>query len=107
MAADDEPTRQPAAGPAPSQSSRPRAQAAEPAATALAEPDVSHNGVPTEQALDQLLAGLNAVRDGDFSVRLPARRGGLMGELALAYNEVAETNERLARELQRVSRVIG
>ena len=108
MAADDEPTRQPSAGRASARSRRraPDPEPAEGGATALAEPS-SHNGVPTEQSLDQLLGALHAVRDGDFSVRLPARRGGLMGELALAYNEVAETNERLVRELQRVSRVIG
>src|SRR4051812_12880717 len=110
MAADDEPTRQPSAGRA-SPRARRRAPASEArsdaeTATALGEP-ASQNGVPSEQSLDQLLAGLHAVRDGDFSVRLPARRGGLMGELALAYNEVAETNERLVRELERVSRVIG
>src|SRR4051812_29150920 len=105
MAADDEPTRQPSAGRA-SPRARRRAPASEArsdaeTATALGEP-ASQNGVPSEQSLDQLLSALHAVRDGDFSVRLPARRGGLAGELALAYNEVAETNERLVRELQRV-----
>src|SRR5205807_2705187 len=50
---------------------------------------------------------LTAARDGDFSVRLPARRGSVMGEIAAVYNQMADTNARMAKELVRVSRVIG
>jgi HAMP domain-containing protein len=67
----------------------------------------SNGGVPSEHALQQLLRALTAARDGDFSVRLPARRGSVMGEIAAVYNQMADTNARMAKELVRVSRVIG
>src|SRR5947199_10755769 len=67
----------------------------------------SNGGVPTPHALQELLRALTAARDGDFSVRLPARRGSVMGEIAAVYNQMADTNARMAKELVRVSRVIG
>ena len=60
-----------------------------------------------EQALKDLLSGLRAARDGDFSVRLNARRRGLIGEIAAEFNELASTNQRMAQELVRVGRIIG
>src|SRR3989440_179030 len=62
---------------------------------------------PTPHALQELLRALTAARDGDFSVRLSARRGSVMGEIAAVYNQMADTNARMAKELVRVSRVIG
>src|SRR5947209_1390249 len=59
------------------------------------------------QALEQLLAALDAARQGDFSVRLSARRRGIVGEIGAAFNELMNTNARMAKELQRVGRVIG
>jgi HAMP domain-containing protein len=53
------------------------------------------------------LAALTALKKGDFSVRLPLEWIGLSGKLADAFNEVVELNGRLARELARVSRVVG
>ena len=44
-------------------------------------------------------AALRAVRKGDFSVRLPRNRIGLAGELAEAFNDVVELNQRTAKEL--------
>src|SRR4051794_28366507 len=67
----------------------------------------SNGGVPSAHALSELLRALTAARDGDFSVRLSARRGNVMGEIAAVYNQMAETNARMAKELVRVSRVIG
>ena len=34
----------------------------------------SNGGIPSPQALQQLLRALKAARDGDFSVRLPERK---------------------------------
>ncbi|MGE5765156.1 MAG: HAMP domain-containing protein [Mycobacterium leprae] len=59
-----------------------------------------------ESALRLLLAGLTAMRDGDFSVRLPVG-DGLVGQVADRFNEVATLHNRRTRELVRVSRVIG
>jgi signal transduction histidine kinase/CheY-like chemotaxis protein/HAMP domain-containing protein len=60
-------------------------------------------------ALDtrQLLAALNGFKKGDFSVRLPEEWAGVAGKIAEAFNQAVETNERLAGELERLSRVVG
>ncbi|HZS04460.1 MAG TPA: HAMP domain-containing protein, partial [Blastocatellia bacterium] len=71
--------------------------------------------MPTQQltaptpALDtrQLLKTLTALKKGDFSVRLPDEWTGVAGKIADTLNEVIEMNDRLARELERVSRVVG
>ncbi|MEA2176955.1 MAG: hypothetical protein QOG77_252, partial [Solirubrobacteraceae bacterium] len=60
-----------------------------------------------EKALEDILTALTAARDGDFSVRLPARRRDVMGEVQGRINDLLETNSRMARELQRLARVVG
>ena len=47
------------------------------------------------------------MRDGDFSLRLNARRRGILGQISSALNDVADRNHRMSKELARVSRVIG
>src|SRR5262249_60196390 len=54
-----------------------------------------------------VLAGTNAFKRGDFSVRLPQDWTGLSGKVADAFNEVIELNERMAKELDRLSRAVG
>ena len=54
-----------------------------------------------------LLTALKALKKGDFSVRLPVAWLGLAGKIADSFNEVVELNERLASELERLSRVAG
>src|SRR5207249_4170371 len=68
--------------------------------------DSSANGRDA-QALEEVLAALTAARDGDFSPRLRTRRRDLIGELQVRTNELLDVNARMARELSRVSRVIG
>jgi len=58
-----------------------------------------------DNLLSDLLAGLSRLCDGDFSIRLGAR-DGLAGEVARRFDELATTQERHARELDRVSTVI-
>jgi signal transduction histidine kinase/CheY-like chemotaxis protein len=55
----------------------------------------------------QLLAALRAFRKGNFSVRLPMDLTGLDGEIADAFNDVVELNERLSREIERLNHVVG
>ncbi|MCC6179570.1 MAG: HAMP domain-containing protein, partial [Chloroflexi bacterium] len=55
----------------------------------------------------QLLAALRAVRKGDFSVRLPRDRTGIAGEIAEAFNDIVDLNERTANEIRRVGVVVG
>ncbi|HET8646011.1 MAG TPA: HAMP domain-containing protein, partial [Vicinamibacteria bacterium] len=50
---------------------------------------------------------MNALRKGDFSVRLPDDWSGLNGKLADAFNETVELSQRMARELARLSRQVG
>jgi HAMP domain-containing protein/signal transduction histidine kinase/DNA-binding response OmpR family regulator len=55
----------------------------------------------------QLLAALHSLRDGDFSVRLPSDWIGLQGKIADVFNDIASSNDGMARELDRVGRVVG
>src|SRR5579884_3665401 len=55
----------------------------------------------------QLLTALTALKKGDFSTRLPLDWAGAAGKIADAFNEVVERNERMANELERISRVVG
>ena len=54
-----------------------------------------------------LLATLQAVRGGDFSVRLPGDRTGLDGKIADTFNEIVAANQRMADELARVGHIVG
>src|SRR3954470_11020383 len=55
----------------------------------------------------QLLAALRAFRRGDFSVRLPRDLVGLDGELAEAFNDVVELNDRISKEFERLGDIVG
>ena len=61
----------------------------------------------SQAQLEQLLAALNAARDGDFHLRLPARGKGMSAALNRAFNELANQREALTKEIGRVGRVIG
>jgi HAMP domain-containing protein/signal transduction histidine kinase/DNA-binding response OmpR family regulator len=54
-----------------------------------------------------LLVALTGLKKGDFSVRLPQEWTGVAGKVADTFNEVVELNQRMARELDRLSRVVG
>jgi CheY-like chemotaxis protein/HAMP domain-containing protein/GAF domain-containing protein len=56
---------------------------------------------------EQLLIVLTAIRKGDFSVRMPVSKTGLAGKIADTLNEIAELNEGMAREFERVSLAVG
>jgi PAS domain S-box-containing protein len=64
---------------------------------------------PGDDGVEQqaILEALRALRDGDFSVRLPRGLTGRAAEISDAFNEVAALNERTSRELRRMSRVVG
>ena len=53
-----------------------------------------------------LLEALRAVQRGEFDVRLPTA-GGLAGEIATAFNEVVERNQRTVEEVTRVAHEVG
>jgi HAMP domain-containing protein/CheY-like chemotaxis protein len=54
-----------------------------------------------------LLAALQSVRAGDFSVRLPGDRTGLDGKIADTFNDIVAANQRMAEELRRVGETVG
>jgi HAMP domain-containing protein len=55
----------------------------------------------------KLLAALLDLKRGDFSIRLPVDFEGIDGKIADTFNEVVEYNERLSKELERLSRLVG
>jgi HAMP domain-containing protein/CheY-like chemotaxis protein/signal transduction histidine kinase len=55
----------------------------------------------------ELLRALQAVRDGDFAVRLPSDQTGLAGKIADTFNEIVISNQHLALELERVGQMVG
>ncbi|HEX3887411.1 MAG TPA: HAMP domain-containing protein, partial [Phenylobacterium sp.] len=55
----------------------------------------------------ELLAALRAFRRGDFSVRLPRGRSGASGEIAEAFNDVVELNDRMTKEFERLGETVG
>jgi HAMP domain-containing protein/signal transduction histidine kinase/CheY-like chemotaxis protein len=63
----------------------------------------------TRTALDEsaLLNALLALKRGDFSVRLPHDWTGVAGKVADILNEVIALNERMAKEFERLGRVVG
>ena len=57
--------------------------------------------------LQQLLGALQAMRVGDFSVRLPGNQTGLYGKIADTFNDIVAANERMAQQIDRVGQVVG
>jgi HAMP domain-containing protein/CheY-like chemotaxis protein/signal transduction histidine kinase len=62
---------------------------------------------PGAPDLSVILAGLQTMRDGDFSVRLPGSWTGLAGKVADTFNEIVAANQQMAEELKRVGQVVG
>ena len=61
----------------------------------------------THYDTNTLLSALQAMRDGDFSVRLPGNWTGIEGKVADTFNEIAAANSRVANELERVGQAVG
>jgi HAMP domain-containing protein/CheY-like chemotaxis protein/signal transduction histidine kinase len=57
--------------------------------------------------LSVILASLQTMRDGDFTVRLPGTWVGLAGKVADTFNEIVAANQHMAQELRRVGQVVG
>ncbi|TMH79998.1 MAG: GAF domain-containing protein, partial [Betaproteobacteria bacterium] len=54
-----------------------------------------------------LLSALRAFKKGDFSVRLPMDLIGIDGEIAQAFNDVVEMNEKVTDEFARIRNEVG
>ncbi|HWA03456.1 MAG TPA: HAMP domain-containing protein, partial [Rhizomicrobium sp.] len=67
----------------------------------------SHAGAPAPIDLEKLLAALQAMRDGRFTVRLPGGHVGIEGKIADAFNDIVANNQRMAEQLERVGEAVG
>ncbi|HEV2324159.1 MAG TPA: HAMP domain-containing protein, partial [Terracidiphilus sp.] len=81
----------------------------EPVSGRVAEESVlganGHGGA--EAVMAAILQGMETMKNGDFSVRLPVAWTGLAGKVADQFNEIAMANERMASELKRVGQAVG
>ena len=64
------------------------------------------NGAKPDARQD-LLRALQAMRSGDFSVRMTGDHLGIDGKIADTFNEIIAANERMAQQLERVGQVVG
>jgi HAMP domain-containing protein/CheY-like chemotaxis protein/signal transduction histidine kinase len=63
------------------------------------------NGHP--DPMQDLLQALQAMRGGDFSVRMTGNHLGIEGKIADTFNEIVAANQRMAQQLERVGQVVG
>src|SRR3954452_10055856 len=83
---------------------RPKAPKAAPVKRAPKGGDL--NGSSTFQP-HELLTALQAMRVGDFSVRMSGDRLGIEGKIADTFNEIVAANQRMAQQLERVGQRVG
>ncbi|HZD49507.1 MAG TPA: HAMP domain-containing protein, partial [Silvibacterium sp.] len=71
-------------------------------------PTNGHSGAALVTAeLSVILASLQRMHEGDFSVRLPGSWVGLPGKIADTFNDIVAANELMAHELARVGQAVG
>jgi signal transduction histidine kinase/DNA-binding response OmpR family regulator/HAMP domain-containing protein len=63
--------------------------------------------IPGALDLKELLRVLTAVKNGDFSVRMPSAGDGVAGRIADVLNEIIELDEGMVKEFARVSLSVG
>ncbi|WP_410659092.1 HAMP domain-containing protein [Amycolatopsis sp. lyj-112] len=68
---------------------------------------VRAGGALNDEGLQRLLEGLKAVRDGDFSTRLPQVDDVLMDEMAVVFNGMVDQLALFTSEVTRVAREVG
>ncbi len=70
--------------------------------------DVDHERPRLDRAaLEQLLAGLTAVRGGDFNTRLALTGDPLVDEIAAVFNRMVDQLDQFTSEVTRVAREVG
>ena len=57
--------------------------------------------------LHSLLHALQAVKTGDFSVRMSGHETGFAGKIADTFNEIVANNQRMAHQLEHVGQLVG
>src|ERR1700709_1429907 len=66
-------------------------------------PSINGKSNPSED----LLHALQAMRSGDFSVRMTGNHLGIEGKIADTFNEIVAANQRMAQQLEHVGQVVG
>jgi len=77
------------------------------AATPPTEPIANGLNGDASADLSELLHALQAMRVGDFSVRLPGHHTGLIGKISDVFNDIVAANQRMAQQLERVGQAVG
>ncbi len=84
---------------------------AESAPDSVVPPASRRNGkskaVAESADLSVILASLQSMRDGDFTVRLPGTWIGLAGKVADTFNDIVAANQHMSQELKRVGQAVG
>jgi HAMP domain-containing protein/CheY-like chemotaxis protein/signal transduction histidine kinase len=75
-------------------------------ADASPSPASEFNGGSSSE-FHELLQALQAVRVGDFSVRMAGNQVGIIGKIADTFNEIVAANQRMAQQLEHVGEVVG
>jgi HAMP domain-containing protein/signal transduction histidine kinase/DNA-binding response OmpR family regulator len=70
---------------------------------AITEP----GGANGNAVLHDMLNALQAMRTGNFSVRMMGDQLGIAGKIADTFNEIVAANERMAQQLEHVGQVVG
>ena len=79
---------------------------ASPSVRRVAKPQpATANG--TSDPMQDLLHALQAMRAGDFSVRMTGDHIGIEGKIADTFNEIVAANQRMAQQLEHVGQVVG
>jgi len=62
---------------------------------------------PSSSELGDLLNMLNALRGGNFSVRLTGDHDGILGRIVSVVNDIGAGNESMAHQLERIGKAVG
>jgi len=66
----------------------------------------SRNGTHSDELYD-LLRAMEAMRAGDFSVRLGGLHEGALGRIHVLFNEIVAANQNMAQQLERIGKAVG
>ena len=69
--------------------------------------DLRAERAESDSRLKQMLAAVSAFRDGEFSVRMPGDWDGTSFRIAEAFNQALAHDERISREIGRLSQNVG
>jgi len=76
-------------------------------ANGLAAPSLSEHVRDGRAFEHELLHALQAIRSGDFSVRLLGEQAGVRGKITDLFNDIAAANQRMAQQLEGVGESVG